>query len=106
MIAQAISRCLEAFVALISPSPSALVELAVNRRLAEHLSAREISQSPEVRCNGPVLVEGCGRSLIASPPFLLTHAVARLSLLHLQPGRAHAIFQRQSQRLAKIGYRT
>jgi hypothetical protein len=36
-----------------SPSPSARAVRAVNRRLAEQLSAREISRSPEVRCDVP-----------------------------------------------------
>jgi hypothetical protein len=60
--------------------------LIVNRRLAGQLSAREISQSPEERCDGPAPVEARERSLTASPPFPVALAVWLLSFLHLQPG--------------------
>jgi hypothetical protein len=68
--------------ALISPSPSALGVSATNLNPAERLSAREISRSPEVRCDGPAQAGARQQSLTVSPPFL---AVLPLSFLHLQP---------------------
>src|ERR1019366_729237 len=69
----------------ISPSPSAPAVVAANRRPAEQISAREISRSPEARCDGPAPVEARARSLTASPPFPLALAVSLLSFLRLQP---------------------
>jgi hypothetical protein len=50
---------------VISPSPSALAVLVVNRRLAEQLSAHEISRSPEVCYCGPAPMEARERSPVA-----------------------------------------
>ena len=47
--------------------------------LSERLSALGISRCPEVRYGGPVLLEACGLSLTASPPFLPALAVLPLS---------------------------
>ena len=68
----------------------------MNRRLAEQLSAREISQSPEERCDGPAPVEARERSLTASPPFPLALAVVLLSFLHIEPDFRDSIFRNGS----------
>src|ERR1700730_3942969 len=54
---------------VIFPSPSALGVPAVNRRLAEKLSANEISRSAGVCCDTLAPEKTCGRLLIASLPF-------------------------------------
>jgi len=77
-------ECDQVARAFISPSPSARAVLAVNRRLAERLSAREIARSPEVRCDGPAQAEARQLSLTASPPSPVALAVSLLSFLHLR----------------------
>jgi hypothetical protein len=64
--------------------------LAVNRRLAEQLSALEIYRSPEVRCDGPAPAEARERSLIASPPFPVASGPA-LPLPDALPNELHRI---------------
>ena len=63
-----------------------------DRRLSEQLSAREISRSPEVRCDGPAPVEARERSLTASAPFPLALAGVLLSFLHIEPDFRDSIF--------------
>jgi hypothetical protein len=67
---------------LLTSSPSAVV-VAVDRRLAEQLSANEISRSPEVRCGAPSPMEALERSRVVWCPFLPTLAVSPLSFFHL-----------------------
>jgi len=70
---------------IISPWSSAPAVLAANRRLSAQLSGREISRSPEGRCDVPAPVEVRERSLTASPPFPLALAVSLFSFLDLHP---------------------
>jgi hypothetical protein len=70
------------------PSPSAFGGSTAIRSIADQLSAREISRSPQTRCGGPAPLEACQRSLIASPPFLPVLSVSPPSFLQLQPDKA------------------
>jgi hypothetical protein len=77
---------------VIFPSPSALGVPAVNRCLAEKLSANEISRSAGVCCDTLAPEETCGRLLIASLPF--PPALAVLLPSFLRPWQIDAIVEK------------
>jgi hypothetical protein len=79
--------------------------LAVNQRLAEQLSAREISRSPEVRYDGPAPAVARQQLPAASLPFPVALAVSLLSfvrpqmLRHMRIARGEAAGWREMSQL-------
>jgi hypothetical protein len=70
---------------ITSPSPSALGVPIASQCVQDLLSAREVSRFPEARYGGPVPVEACELSLVASPPFPPVLSVSPPSFLRLEP---------------------